>query len=270
GIWEFAVPTPLSYGFHHLAITAVSPINPTLRASAGFWFQVVPIPLVPIPSPTPTPKASPQPMSSPRPSPAGSPTPTPSPVPTATPFPVPPPAPPQPPTILPPLPQLLDVELLVQPPNIQVNPPQPLPLTVRVERLLPDIERPVEVRLKVMDESGRVIFDRTREVLVSDVFELTEEVVLPARTFAGRYWVSAEVQYASTTVISSRPFIVASTTAGLLPLMAWPQTPDALVRLGALFGLLLAFLAWWGIEFARARRQGKVEPQDLQDAGMVR
>src|SRR3989344_6822021 len=31
GVWEFTVPQPLAYGFHHPQITAVSPIDPTLR-----------------------------------------------------------------------------------------------------------------------------------------------------------------------------------------------------------------------------------------------
>lgn len=257
GLWEFTPPLPLSLGWHSLAMTAVSPYAPELRASGVFQFQVIPIPLVT--------EARPPVEAEPRATPVPPPAPPRLP-PTAVPPAVPPPVPP-PPTPLPPLPTLLDVDVRVQPPNVQVTPLEPLPVDVRLKRLVPDGQLPLELRLKVSDEQGRVVLEQRRSVVVPDEQVLTESLALPPRTPPGRYWVSAEVTTASTTIIAVSPFMVATAAPSLVPAITAMAGPGIqlwlLTALGALFAL------WWLVEYARSRHAVKVGPDDLARGGMV-
>lgn len=164
----------------------------------------------------------------------------------------------------------MDVDVIVRPPNVQVTPPEQLPVIVRLERLVPDGQKPVEVRVKVRDEDGNVVFERIREIVVPEAAEFTEGVQLPTDTKPGRYWVSAELTQASSTVLATVPFVIATTSTGWLPAAFGVVSPDVLIRLGTLSVMLFVFLMWLFIEWLVARRRGKVRPEDLQRGGCVR
>ena len=250
GAWEFTVPQPLAYGFHHLQITAVSPIDPTLRAGATFWFQVVQIPLVP---PGPPPGVPPA-ISPPVPA-----------VPPST-LPV---------TTVPPSAELYDLRIEVPPSSAVVIPPSTLEVNTYITPLAPPPagEELTTLVYRILDGSGQTVAREERQVLLGEPATIPITFRQPARLAPGEYVVQVELQRGEVTYIASDRFRVATPTVTLLPgiIVEVAATADVLQRLSFWFSLLLlSFLLLLWAEYRHCRRQTGVNERDLWRDGDIR
>ena len=265
GVWEFTAPVQLPVGWHSLAMTAVSPYAPELRAAAIFQFQVVPIPPFPL-----TPTASPRPSVSPGATEAQPPR-------EAEPREVPrvePPASP-PPAVVPPAAALYDLRVEVPPQSQVLQRGQPLEVITRVAPLVQPLagEEVALLTYRIIDDHGRTVLSQEQSVLLGKPLAYPLRQQLPWSLPPGEYRVVAELPRGSLTYVALDAFKVATPTVALLPGIVVPTAAasDVLLRLSySLALMLLTFLAMLIIEHRRAMRAPQVTEQDLWRDGEIR
>ena len=270
GVFIFYMPQYLDIGSHSLFLSAVSPYNPYFRAETLFTFEILPI------------KPSLAPTITPSPSPHEIPTPTIAPVPSVSLYPLPKSKDIANLDVLEPrsnkkFPAYKPIAITDQTYSIyvgitedskQIYPGEAVRFNTRISRLSPSAasEDIIPVHYFITDPNGKIIFDRTEQLLIRSSINTLSQLSTSFSAMKGKYELYAEIPSEGLTYISTDTFAIVEPQYAVFPGLTISQSAVGRVLLRMIWAfslILLLFLSLLYGEYKKCKLAPKISEKDL-------
>jgi len=269
GSFSFQFPILFDVGSHAIYLTAMSQKNPYFKANTLFEFEIIPIlPAKPSPTAIPTPFAL-------------APSPTIAPVPSVSLYPLPFGS-----GGLNPITSPFDfskkskhapIEIINNAYSLRIKiddaskrayPGKLIQFSAKIARLFPTAtgEEAIRLRYYVTDPNGKIVMDKTENLLIKNLLQTFSQFSTPLNTLIGKYALIGEISMQDLVFVSSDSFEIIEPSLTIFLGMTISQGRLVTILLSVfwiLLFMLLVFLALLYLEYKKCREAEQVSEADL-------